>query len=113
MADDNSAGNVLSSEELKKRYKDASWMSAGTGFGIGNGSLGPELRDEVVRRKAAREAKDTAKQRKRMMANGLIFVRGIGSCMRGIRPLVLSGQMKSWRLPSNTKGRKMTRDRYQ
>ncbi len=54
MADDVSEGEVLSPDELKRRYKEASRLTTGTNFGVGNGHLGTEFRDEIIRRKEQR-----------------------------------------------------------
>ena len=50
----------LSPEELKKRYKESSFLTAGQVFGNGNGRLGVEARDEVIRRNEARKDKEAA-----------------------------------------------------
>jgi hypothetical protein len=50
----------LSPEELKKRYKESSFLTAGQVFGHGNGRLGVEARDEVIRRNEARKAKEAS-----------------------------------------------------
>ena len=50
-------GAELTSDELKKRYKEARRMTAGMVFGEGNGHLGKEVRDEVVRRNQRRKEK--------------------------------------------------------
>ncbi len=50
----------LSPEELKKRYKESSFLTAGQVFGHGNGRLGVEARDEVIRRNEARKAMEAA-----------------------------------------------------
>jgi hypothetical protein len=47
----------LSPEELKKRYKESSFLTAGQVFGNGNGRLGVETRDKVIRRNEARKDK--------------------------------------------------------
>jgi hypothetical protein len=38
-----------------KRYKDSPFLTAGQVFGNGNGRLGAEVRDEVIRRNEARK----------------------------------------------------------
>ena len=40
-----------------RRYKEASRFTAGTVFGIGDGMLGPKVRDEVIRHNQARDAR--------------------------------------------------------
>ena len=57
MAEDAAAQNQLTREELMRRYKEASRFTAGTVFGIGDGMLGPEVRDEVIRCNQARDAR--------------------------------------------------------
>ena len=51
MADDTSNENVLTPEELKRRYKEVPRLITGTNFGVGNGHLGTEFRDEIISRK--------------------------------------------------------------
>ena len=43
MAGDAANGNVVSPDELRKRYKDARKLTAGVAFGNGDGHLGPAL----------------------------------------------------------------------
>ena len=43
MAGDAANGNVVSPDELRKRYKEARKLTAGVAFGNGDGHLGPEL----------------------------------------------------------------------
>ena len=63
----------LSPEELKKRYKESSFLTAGQVFGNGNGRLGVEARDEVIRRNEARKDKEAAVvSRKKTKLRGLI-----------------------------------------
>ncbi len=50
----------LSPEELKKRYKESSFLTARQVFGNGNGRLGVEARDEVICRNEARKNKEAA-----------------------------------------------------
>ena len=57
MADDDAASNIISPKELKKRYSRTKRLSAGVAFGVGNGRLGPELRDEVMRQRTTAKAK--------------------------------------------------------
>ena len=64
----------LSPEELKKRYKESSFLTAGQVFGNGNGQLGVEARDEVICRNEARKDKEAAVvSRKKMKLQGLIL----------------------------------------
>ena len=72
MADDDEADNVISREELQKRYKDSSRLTAGTAFDRGNGMLGPELRDEVIKRRNAKRANDKTKAKKKEDGGRLI-----------------------------------------
>ena len=76
MADDDAADNILSPEELQKRYKQASRLTAGTAFGRGNGMLGPELRDEVIRRRNAKRRNDKAKAKKKEDGERLVIHAG-------------------------------------
>ena len=62
MAGDAAAGNKVPLEELKRRYKEGT-LTTGKVFGKGDGQLGPVVRDEVLRRKAATEAKETTTRR--------------------------------------------------
>ena len=63
----------LSPEELRKRYKESSFLTAGQVFGHGNGRLGEEVRDEVIRRNEARKDKEAAvESRKKMKLRELI-----------------------------------------
>ena len=63
----------LSPEELKKRYKESSFLTAGQVFGNGNGRLGVEARDEVICRNQARKDKEAAVvSRKKTKLRGLI-----------------------------------------
>ena len=50
----------LSPEVLRERYKAAVRFTTGVVFGPGDARLGPEVRDEVIRRRRAREAKAKA-----------------------------------------------------
>ena len=50
----------LSPEELRKRYKESSFLTSGQVFGHGNGCLGTEAQDEVLRRNEARWEKESA-----------------------------------------------------
>ena len=43
MAGDAANGNVVSPDELRNRYKDASRLTAGIAFGNDDGHLGPAL----------------------------------------------------------------------
>ena len=63
MAEDAAMENQLTSEELQNRYKEAKRFTTGALFGKGDGHLGPEVRDEVIRRNEARKNKETAKIR--------------------------------------------------
>jgi hypothetical protein len=54
------ASKHLSPDDLKKRYKESSFLTAGQVFGHGNGRLGAEVRDEVIRRNEARREKEAA-----------------------------------------------------
>ena len=56
MAPNAARGNMMTSNQLRDTYRDVQRMTAGTVFGKGNGVLGPEVRDEVVRRIQARRA---------------------------------------------------------
>ena len=47
MAGDAANGNVVSPDELRKRYKDARKLTAGVAFGNGDSHLGPTLQDAV------------------------------------------------------------------
>ena len=63
----------LSPEVLKERYKAAVRFTTGAVFGPGDARLGPEVRDEVIRRRRAREEKakavvDNAKKKLRELA---------------------------------------------
>ena len=63
----------LSPEELNKRYKNVTHFTTGAVFGQGDARLGPEVRDEMIRRQRAREAKakgiaDKAKKKLRELA---------------------------------------------
>ena len=60
MAGDAANGNVVSADELRKRYKNARKLTAGVAFGNGDGHLGPELRDAVRERNIAKSKKETA-----------------------------------------------------
>ena len=51
---------IFSPEELKKRYKESSFLTAGQVFGNGNGRLRVEARDKVIHRNEARKNKDAA-----------------------------------------------------
>ena len=51
---------ILSPEELNKRNKESSFLTAGQVFGNGNGRLGVEARDEVICRNEARKEKEAA-----------------------------------------------------
>ncbi len=44
-----------SADELRKRYKDSQFLTAGQVFGLGNGRLGKEVCDKVIRRNEARK----------------------------------------------------------
>ena len=57
----------LSPEELRKRYKESSFLTAGQVFGHGNGRLGEEVRDEVIRRNEARKDKEAAVESRKKM----------------------------------------------
>ena len=64
----------LSPEELRKRYKELSFLTAEQVFGHGNGWLGEEVRDEVIRRKEDRKDKEAAvESRKKMKLRELIL----------------------------------------
>ncbi len=64
----------LSPEELRKRYKESSFLTAGQVFGHGNGRLGEEVRDKVIRRSKARKDKEAAvESRKKMKLRELIL----------------------------------------
>ena len=49
MADDVANSNQLTPEELKKRYQETKRFTTGTVFAKGNGMLGKEVRDKVIR----------------------------------------------------------------
>ena len=73
MGADASMEKRLSPEELNKLYKHATRFTTGVVFGQGDARLGPEVRDEVIRRRRAREAKakriaDKAKKKLRELA---------------------------------------------
>ena len=56
-----------------KRYKDSPFLRAGQVFGNGNGRLGAEVRDEVIRRNEARKKKEAGiVLRKKMKLQELI-----------------------------------------
>jgi hypothetical protein len=64
----------LSPEELRKRYKESSFLTAGQVFGHGNGRLGEEVHDKVIRRSKARKDKEAAvESRKKMKLGELIL----------------------------------------
>ncbi len=50
----------LSPEELRERYKESFFLTAGQVFGYGNGRLGEEVCDEVIHRNEARKDKEAA-----------------------------------------------------
>jgi hypothetical protein len=56
MAPNAERGNMMTSNQLRDTYREVRHMTAGTVFGKGNDVLGPEVRDEVVRRIQARRA---------------------------------------------------------
>ena len=63
----------LSPEVLRERYKAAVRFTTGVVFGPGDARLGPEVRDEVIRRRRKREAKaksivDNTKKKLRELA---------------------------------------------
>ena len=60
MGADASMEKRLSPEVLKERYKEAVRFTTGVVFGPGDARLGPEVRDEVIRRRRAREEKAKA-----------------------------------------------------
>ena len=60
MAEDAAIGNRISPEELKKRYAEAKRLTSGVAFGVGNGELGTQVRDEVIRRNKIRKEKEVA-----------------------------------------------------
>ena len=60
MAEDAAIGNQISPEELKKRYAEAKRLTSGVAFGVGNGELGTQVRDEVIRRNKIRKEKEVA-----------------------------------------------------
>ena len=60
MAEDAAVGNRISPEELKKRYAEAKRLTSGVAFGVGNGELGTQVRDEVIRRNKIRKEKEVA-----------------------------------------------------
>ncbi len=63
----------LSPEDLRKRYKESSFLTAGQVFGHGNGRLGEEVRDEVIcRNKARKDKKAAVELRKKMKLRELI-----------------------------------------
>ena len=63
-----------SREELMLRYKESTFFSAGQVFGNGDGCLGTEVRDEVIRRNEARREKEAAVvSRKKTKLRGLIL----------------------------------------
>ncbi len=47
-----------SADELRKQYKDSQLLTAGQVFGLGNGRLGKEVHDEVIRRNEARKERE-------------------------------------------------------
>ena len=55
---DAEVGHKLSSAELQARYKESSRFTSGKVFGKGNGVLNAAVRDEVINRRRAREAKE-------------------------------------------------------
>ena len=57
--------NRLSLEELKERYKDAKCFTSGVVFGVGDGYLGPVVRDAVIRRNEDRQNKEKVKVSKK------------------------------------------------
>ncbi len=64
----------LSPEELRKRYKESSFLTAGQVFGHGNGRLGEEVPDKVIRRNEAGKDKEAAVElRKKMKLQELIL----------------------------------------
>ncbi len=52
------ATELSSADELRKQYKDSQFLTAGQVFGLGNGRLGKEVHDEVIRRNEARKEKE-------------------------------------------------------
>ena len=68
-----------------KRYKDSPFLTAGQVFGNGNGRLGAEVRDEVIRRNEARKEKEAGVvSRKKMKLRELISrVKEIKDDMKG------------------------------
>ncbi len=54
------ASTRLLPEDLKKRYKESSFLMAGQAFGHGNGCLSAEVWDEVIHRNEARREKEDA-----------------------------------------------------
>ena len=68
-----------------KRHKDSPFLTAGQVFGNGNGRLGAEVRDEVIRRNEARKEKEAGVvSRKKMKLRELISrVKEIKDDMKG------------------------------
>jgi hypothetical protein len=54
------ASEAPSQEDLKNHYKDSQFLMMGEIFGVGNGCLGKEVCDEVIRRNDARKEKEAA-----------------------------------------------------
>jgi len=57
---DSEASKLPTREELQKRYKDSQFLTSGQIFGQGDGRLGTEVRDEVIRRNETRKEKEAA-----------------------------------------------------
>ena len=73
MGADASMEKRFSPEELNKQCKNATRFTTGVVFGQGDARFCPEVRDEVIRRRRAREAKaegiaDKAKKKLRDLA---------------------------------------------
>lgn len=77
MGEDAANKNQLSTEELQKRYRETTRFTTGTVFGKGNGILGTEVRDEVIRRNNAKKEHDANekknKQSKLRVLQGKVF----------------------------------------
>ena len=65
MAADAATGNLVPTEELLKRYKEAKQFTSGTVFGSGNGELGTAARDKVIRRNRLSKEKESAATKKK------------------------------------------------
>jgi len=60
MAADAAAGNLISTEELLKQYKEHKRFTTGAVFGVGNGELGTAARNKVIRHNRLRKEKESA-----------------------------------------------------